>query len=43
MRNAKEDCFVLSRHKGGKIKFNGNYPAEDEELSPTLESDVVVD
>ena len=35
--------MLLSRHNGGKIKFNGSCPAEDEELSPTLESDVVLD
>ena len=43
LRNAKEDCLLLSRHNGGKIKFHGSYPVDDEELSPTLESDVVLD
>ena len=43
LRNAKEDCLLLSRHNGGQIKFNGIVPQEDEELSPTMESDVVLD
>ena len=43
LRNAKEDCLLFSRNNGGKITFQGRYPEEDEELSPTLESDVVLD
>ena len=43
LRNAKEDCLLLSRAAGGKVSFNGEIPAEDEDLSPTLENDVVID
>ena len=43
LRNAKEDCLLLSRANGGKVKFNGTVPNTDEDLTPTLESDVVLD
>ena len=43
LRNAKEDCLLLSRDSGGKVSFNGLIPQEDEDLSPTLENDVVLD
>ena len=43
LRNAKEDCLLLCQDNGGKISFHGNLPTEDEELSPTLESDIVMD
>ena len=43
LRNAKEDCLLLSRASGGKVSFGGEIPAEDEDLSPTLENDVVLD
>ena len=43
LRNAKEDCLLLSRASGGNVNFNGSIPAEDEDLSPTLENDVVLD
>ena len=43
LRNAKEDCLLLSRVSGGKVTFNGTVPREDEDLSPTLENDVVLD
>ena len=43
LRNAKEDCLLLCAASGGNVKFHGNIPAEDEDLSPTLESDVVLD
>ena len=43
LRNAKEDCLLLSRANGGKIKFQGYLPTEDEDLTPTLESDIVLD
>ena len=43
LRNAKEDCLLLSGTNGGKIKFQGSIPTEDEDLTPTLESDVVLD
>ena len=43
LRNAKEDCLLLSRENGGKIKFQGFLPTEDEDLTPTLESDIVLD
>ena len=43
LRNAKEDCLLLSAASGGKVSFHGAIPAEDEDLSPTLESDVVLD
>ena len=43
LRNAKEDCLLLSAEHGGKITFHGSIPTEDEDLSPTLESDVVLD
>ena len=43
LRNAKEDCLLLSETTGGKIKFHGSIPTENEDLTPTLESDVVLD
>ena len=43
LRNAKEDCLLLSRNNGGTVKFNGIVPVEDEDLTPTLESDIVID
>ena len=43
LRNAKEDCLLLSRASGGKVTFNGTVPHDDEDLSPTLENDVVLD
>ena len=43
LRNAKEDCLLLSAASGGKIRLNGNLPTEDEDLTPTLESDIVLD
>ena len=43
LRNAKEDCLLLSADHGGKIIFQGSVPTEDEDLTPTLESDVVLD
>ena len=43
LRNAKEDCLLLSSDNGGKISFKGKIPKEDEDLTPTLESDIVLD
>ena len=43
LRNAKEDCLLLARENGGKVKFNGTIPTDDEDLTPTLESDIVID
>ena len=43
LRNSKEDCLLLSAASGGNVKFHGTIPAEDEDLTPTLESDVVLD
>ena len=43
LRNAKEDCLLLSAAHGGKISYQGSIPAEDEDLTPTLECDVVID
>ena len=43
LRNAKEDCLLLSSTSGGKITFKGKIPLEDEDLTPTLESDIVLD
>ena len=43
LRNAKEDCLLLCPASGGKVTFQGSLPTSDEELSPTLESDVVLD
>ena len=43
LRNAKEDCLLLSGDNGGKVKFNGALPTADEDLTPTLESDIVLD
>ena len=43
LRNSKEDCLLLSETNRGKIKFRGSLPTEDEDLTPTLESDVVLD
>ena len=41
LRDAKEDCLLISGANGGKITFHGDLPAEDEELTPILESYVV--
>ena len=43
LRNSKEDCLLLSAASGGNVKFQGTIPADDEDLTPTLESDVVLD
>ena len=43
LKNAKEDCLLLSAEHGGKVKFHGSIPAADEDLPPTLESDCVLD
>ena len=43
LRNAKEDCLLLSADNGGNVKFHGKISTEDEDLTPTLESDVVLD
>ena len=43
LRNAKEDCLLLCAAHGGKISYQGSIPAEDEDLTPTLECDVVLD
>ena len=43
LRNAKEDCLLLSPAHGGKVKFHGSVPAEDKDITPTLESDIVLD
>ena len=43
LRNSKEDCLLLSANSGGKVRFHGKIPTEDEDLTPTLESDVVLD
>ena len=43
LRNAKEDCLLLSATSGGNVKFHGSIPTENEDLTPTLESDVVLD
>jgi hypothetical protein len=43
LRNAKDDCLLLSAAHGGNVKFHGSVPTDDEDLTPTLESDVVLD
>ena len=43
LRNCKEDCLVKAGNNGGKISFHGQLPDQDEEFSPTIESDVVAD
>ena len=43
MRNSKEDCCLLAAASGGKVTFKKNIPKEDEGLTLTLESDVVMD
>ena len=43
LRNAKEDCLLLKTAHGGNVKFHGSVPTDDEDLTPTLESDVVLD
>ena len=43
LRNAKEDCLLLSAKHGGNVNFHGSVPNEDEDLTPTLESDIVLD
>ena len=43
LRNAKEDCLLLSAAHGGNVRFHGSVPADDEDLTPTLESDIVLD
>ena len=35
--------MLLSSDNGGKISFKGSIPTEDEDLTPTLESDIVLD
>ena len=40
LRDAKEDCLLLAN---SNIKFKGKTLAEDEELIPCIESDVVMD
>ena len=42
LRNAKEDCLLLSETSGGKVSFRGILPDEDEDLTPTLENDVIL-
>ena len=34
---------MLSAASGGKVAFKGKIPDEDEDLTPTLESDVILD
>ena len=43
LRNAKEDCLLLTQDHGGRVRFKGEFPATDEDLTPTLESDIVAD
>ena len=43
LRNAKEDCLLRCAASGGSVRFRGAIPAADEELSATMESDVVGD
>ena len=43
LRNAKEDCLLIARRNGGQVKFNGALPEQDEDLTPTLECDIVLD
>ena len=43
LRDAKEDCLMKSQPSGGIVTFRGEIPTEDEELFPTLESDIVAD
>ena len=40
LRDAKEDCLITVT---SAIKFNGAVLAEDEELTPCLEADVIID
>ena len=43
LRNAKENCLLLSAAHGGHVKFHGSVSTDDEDLTPTLESDIVLD
>ena len=43
LRDCKEDCLVKSGNSGGKILFHGQSLDQDEEFSPTIESDMVTD
>ena len=43
LRNCKEDCLMKCQESGGVVTFQGALPTEDEELIPTLESDIVAD
>ena len=38
-----EDSLLKTRANGGTVTYQGDYPTEDEELSPTMESLVVSD
>ena len=42
LRNFKEDCLLISVANGGNVKFQCSIRTEDD-LSPTLESDFVLD
>ena len=43
LRNAMEDSLLRTRASGGTVRHNGEFPTEDEDLTPTLESTVVGD
>ena len=38
-----EDSLLRTRASGGTVRYNGEFPTEDEDLTPTLESTVVGD
>ena len=43
LRNAMEDSLLHTRASRGTVRYNGELPTEDEDLTPTLESTVVGD
>ena len=36
-----EDCLLLSQDSRGSVRFKGQLPAADKELSPILQSNIV--
>ena len=38
-----KDCLLRTRANGGTVRYNNELPTEDEDLTPNLESTVVVD
>jgi len=43
LRSCKADCLLKGVHCGGNVTFHGKIPEHDEQLTPALESDIVMD